>query len=239
MDQVFAPLLADIEGLLDSGPEPAHAAQIMALLGAGVPEAQLAHMTLYAETLPKGREPPFTAAERCLHFLWDALETLPQKLMVNFAFPYRRLLAARLFKSCGQGLICEENVRFNFGRYLSLGDHVFFNRGIFLDTKGGLSIGCAAALAEDVRVFSHGHSESSHMERSYAPVTIGDYVKVYSGATILPGVTIGAQAIVAAGSLVNRDVPPNMVVAGTPAKVIRERRTGGRSGEELDHLWLF
>ena len=96
-----------------------------------------------------------------------------------------------------------------------------------------------AALAEDVRVFSHGHSESSHMERSYAPVTIGDYVKVYSGATILPGVTIGAQAIVAAGSLVNRDVPPNMVVAGTPAKVIRERRTGGRSGEELDHLWLF
>lgn len=239
MDNVFAPLLADIAGLLEAGPEPAQAAHIMDLLGAPVPEAQITHMVLYAETLPKGREPPFTVAERCLHFLWDALETRPQRLMVNFAFPYRRLLAERLFAACGQGLICEENVRFNLGRSLSVGDHVFFNRGVFLDTKGGLTIGDCAALAEDVRVFSHGHSESSHMERSYAPVVIGEYAKIYSGATILPGVTVGTQAIVAAGALVNHDVPPNMVVAGTPAKVIRERRTEGRSGEELDHLWLF
>ncbi len=63
--------------------------------------------------------------------------------------------------------------------------------------------------------------------------------KIYAGATIMPGVTVGKQAVVAAGSIVNRDVPPNMMVAGTPARVIRERRNEGRSGDELDHIWLF
>ena len=44
---------------------------------------------------------------------------------------------------------------------------------------------------------------------------------------------------VASGAVVTHDVPPNMVAAGIPAKVIRERRTGGRSGDELEHIWLF
>jgi len=55
----------------------------------------------------------------------------------------------------------------------------------------------------------------------------------------MPGVTIGTQAIVAAGSMVNQNVPPNMVVAGMPARIIRERKNEGRSGDELDHIWLF
>jgi len=55
----------------------------------------------------------------------------------------------------------------------------------------------------------------------------------------MPGVTVGRQAIVASGAMVHKDVPPDMVVAGIPAKIIRERKTEGRSGEELDHIWLF
>ena len=55
---------------------------------------------------------------------------------------------------------------------------------------------------------------------------------------ILPGVTIGEQAIVAARALVHDHVPPNAVVGGVPAKVMRDRRTEGRSGKELDHIWL-
>lgn len=59
------------------------------------------------------------------------------------------------------------------------------------------------------------------------------------GAMILPGVTIGEMAIVAAHAVVTKDVPANMVVAGTPAQVVRERKTEGKSGDELDHIWLF
>ena len=64
-----------------------------------------------------------------------------------------------------------------------------------------------------------------------------DYEK--AGATILPGVTIGEEAIVGSGSIVSHDVPAGMVAVGVPAKVVRERRTEGRHGEDLDHLWLF
>ena len=111
--------------------------------------------------------------------------------------------------------------------------------GVFLDSKGGITIGNYVALTEDVRIFTHSHSESSHIVREYREVVIKDYAKIYTGATILPGVTIGEQAIVAAQSLVTMDVPPNTVVAGMPAKVIRERNTEGRSGDDLDHIWLF
>ncbi len=108
-----------------------------------------------------------------------------------------------------------------------------------LDTKGGVILGHSVALAEDVRIFTHSHSEASHIERSYGQVIVEDYAKIYAGATIMPGVTIGTQAIVAAGAMVNQNVPPNMVVAGMPARIIRERKNEGRSGDELDHIWLF
>ena len=77
-------------------------------------------------------------------------------------------------------------------------------------------------------ITTHSHSEASHMERTYAPVVIGDYAKVYSGTTIMPGVTIGEQAIVASGAIVTRDVPANMVARITSynvcyTKLLRER----------------
>jgi acetyltransferase-like isoleucine patch superfamily enzyme len=68
---------------------------------------------------------------------------------------------------------------------------------------------------------------------------IKDYAKIYTGVIILPGVTIGEQAIVAAHAVVTKNVPANMVVAGSPAQVVRERKTEGKSGEALDHIWLF
>lgn len=77
------------------------------------------------------------------------------------------------------------------------------------------------------------------MERSYAKVTVEPYVKVYAGVVLLPGVTVGREAIVAARSLVTKDVPPGVVVAGIPAKVIRDRDSAGRHDYELDHIWLF
>ena len=76
------------------------------------------------------------------------------------------------------------------------------------------------------------------MERTYAPVVISDFAKLYTGCTILPGVTVGRQALVGAESLVTKDVPENMLVAGVPAKPVRPRNTQGLDGEQLNHYWL-
>lgn len=232
--------LERVRRLLDSGLDESKALLIYELLGGPpFPRGVLEHGKLYSETLPKAMEAPFTLEQRYLHFLWDAFDKLGLSLLIQFSIPFRRMLAERLFKSCGHAFIAEENVRFNFGQYLSVGEGVFFNRGVTLDTKGGLSIGNYVVLSEDVRVYTHSYSEASHIERIYSPVIIGGYAKVYAGATIMPGVVVGAESIVGAGAMVTEDVPPKTVVSGNPAKVIRERQTEGRFGEDLDHIWLF
>jgi acetyltransferase-like isoleucine patch superfamily enzyme len=94
------------------------------------------------------------------------------------------------------------------------------------------------ALAENVVIFTHSHSESVHSRRPYGRVVLEDYVKIYSDAMILPGVTVGEEGIVAAKSLVGKDVPAGMLAVGSPARVARERRNEGRHGRGLDHYWL-
>lgn len=232
--------LIRVENLIAAGLDAAATGEILQLIeGPKLSPAILDRVMLYNETLPRAADFPYTPQQRYLHFLWDVFDKTAFSLIVPFSIPFRRLIGKHLFKACGQAMIAEENVRFNFGHLLELGDGVFFNRGVFLDTKGGIIIGNSVALAEDVRIFTHNHSEASHIERSYGQVLVGNFVKIYAGATIMPGVTIGSQAIVAAGAMVNQNVPPNMVVAGIPARIIRERNNEGRTGDELDHIWLF
>jgi len=240
MSAWFSIRLKQAAEILDNIAEPEAVLDVLGVLEAPSMELNsVLRMQLYAETLPRAQECPLTPAQRHLHFLWDYFDKLPLSLIVPFAIPFRRLLARRLFGGCGNTFTSEENVRFNFGPLLTVGDGVFINRNTFLDTKGGVTIGSGAALAEDVRVMTHTHGEASHIERTYKPVVIGEYAKIYTGAMLFPGVTVGRQAIVAAGSLVIHDVPENMVVAGRPAKVLRERQTDGREGAGLDHIWLF
>ena len=199
----------------------------------------LKDIRIYSDTLPIGAESnPYSEEERLIHFIWDSFEKTPYSLLVEFSIPFRRILAKKLFKKCGKNFICESNVSFNYGHQISIGNDVFFNRGVFIDAKGGVTIGESVCLTETVQIFTHGHSEAIHHKRTYSPVTIKNSAKIYSGATILPGITIGEQAIVAVGAVVSKDVTPNSVVAGTPAKFIRERKNEDNIGTQLEHIWL-
>ena len=212
---------------------------LLKLIGIDFPEAVLKKAQIYSDTLPIGVDiNPYSEEERLIHFVWDSFEKTPYSLLVEFSIPFRRKLARKLFKGCGRNFICESNVTFNYGHQIAIGNDVFINRGVFIDSKGGVTIGDCVCLTEDVRIFTHGHSEAVHHQRTYSPVTIKSYAKVYSGATILPGVTIGEHAIVAGGAIVIQDVAPNSVVAGTPAKVIRERKCERNVGDQLEHVWL-
>lgn len=231
--------LAAIGRIIDSGLDEDGTGAILEMIG--LPAAGrwfLTGMKIYSEYLPKAEEMAFSPEQRLLHFLWDAFERSHLSVAADFAIPFRRVLAKKMFRKCGKNFCAEANVRFNFAQGISCGDDLFINCGTFLDTKGGLFTGDAVGIGEFVRIFTHTHSESDHAERTYAPVTIGDYAKVYSGAMILPGVTIGEQAIVAGGAVVTHDVPPNMLAAGVPAQVIRQRKDEGRKREELHHVWL-
>lgn len=232
--------LGTIGEIVNTGLDRTGTLAILDIIGlTGIKEQTLADMKLYSEYLPKSAGTLFSEEQRCLHFLWDAFERAPLSLATNFSIPFRRMLAKKLFKKCGKNFCAESNIRFNFGQYLSVGSDVFLNMGTFIDSKGGVTIGDCVGIGEFVRIFTHSHSESNHAERTYAPVIIKDYAKIYTGAMILPGVSIGEQAIVAGGAVVNRDVPPNTVVAGIPAKAIRPRKNEGRRRKELNNIWLY
>lgn len=231
--------LTKIEKRITAGIDKPDVSEALELMGApGFPVDILEETRLYSEYLPKAASLGFTTEQKYLHFLWDALDKTPACLAFNFAVFLRRMIAKKLFKKCGKNFIAEENVRFNFGQNIEVGDDVFINRGVYLDSKGGISIGNSVGMAEGVNVFTHGHSESDHAERTYAGVRIEDYAKIYSFAVICPGITIGEEAIVGAKSLVTKDVEPCMMVGGTPAVSIRKRKNCGKEEKQLNHIWL-
>jgi maltose O-acetyltransferase len=97
----------------------------------------------------------------------------------------------------------------------------------FLDGRSGLSIGDNVNLGSHVSVYTRQHEvDSPYFAEVGAPVVIEDYAWVASHAIVLPGVTIGEGAVVAAAAVVSRDVAPYAVVAGNPARHVRNRERG-------------
>ncbi len=104
---------------------------------------------------------------------------------------------------------------------LRIGDRVFVNCGTVIISVKEIVIGDDVAFANEVYVVdsnSHGLEGGEHVE---APVRIGDGCWLGARAMVLPGVTIGKRVMVAAGAVVTRDVPDDVLVAGNPARVVR------------------
>lgn len=114
------------------------------------------------------------------------------------------------------------------GGKLTLGAHVRVNAGGMIVSYSSISIGNDCLIGEyvSIRDADHGTEPGAPMRlqpHASAPVVIGNDVWIARGAVILKGVTIGDGAIVAANSVVNRDVPPGTIVGGVPAKVLKMR----------------
>lgn len=113
-----------------------------------------------------------------------------------------------------------------FGR-LSVGDGTFFNRGCTIVARDTVTIGRNCLFGPRVSVFDHDHgllpTSQPPGDRAFvsAPISIEDNVWLGAGVTVLRGVTIGFGSVVAANSVVTRDVPPRTLVGGTPAVRLR------------------
>lgn len=239
MSAWFDACLCQIDDLLDRIDDPEAVQHVLAIVQAPPMHMEsIIHMRLPAETVPGAEDAPLPPARRHLLFLWEAFDKLPLSLAVPFAVPFRRALARRLFGACGPGFSAGENVRLRFARRIRVGAAVSCGRNGFLDGLGGIDIGDGAVLAEDVRVMTHVHGEGSPLDRRASKVVVGPGARVSCGAVLLPGVTVGARALIAAGAVVARDVPDNMIAAGRPATVLRERRDDREDPAE-EGVWLY
>ena len=112
----------------------------------------------------------------------------------------------------------------DFGKNITVGDRVFINAGCKFQDQGGIFIGDGALIGHGVvlATLNHDLDPEKRQQLHPAPIRIGKRVWIGANATVLPGVTVGDDSVVAAGAVVNRDVPARTVVGGVPAKVIKK-----------------
>ena len=114
----------------------------------------------------------------------------------------------------------------SYQNLIDAGKDVFINSGCHFQDQGGIIIGDGSFIGHNVvlATINHDLDPANNRKNHYAPITIESHVWIGSNATILPGVTIGEWAAVAAGAVVIKDVLPYTVVGGVPARVLKTVR---------------
>jgi acetyltransferase-like isoleucine patch superfamily enzyme len=105
-----------------------------------------------------------------------------------------------------------------------IGRNVFINQNCTFYDLGGIDIADDVMIGPNVSIITSGHPVEPSRRRAFTiakPIVIERNVWIAAGATIIGGVTVGENSVVAAGSVVTRDVPPNTLVGGNPARLIR------------------
>lgn len=167
----------------------------------------------------------------CLVLYYGIAKKMPESdSRISFgAKGFRAMLCKGIFESVGEGINIEKNVFFGKGVDITIGDKS--GLGLNARVQGPLHIGKDVMMGPDVMIYTRNH-ETSSLDRPMnqqgvtnpQKVVIEDDVWIGARAIILPGVTIGNGSIIAAGSVVTKDVKPYEIVGGVPAKLIKNRK---------------
>ena len=146
----------------------------------------------------------------------------------------RQDLMRRMFRSVGERVWIEPDFRCEFGKNITVGDDVYINFGCVVLDCGQVTIGRNTLIGPNVGIFSGNHTVDAG-ERAAGglipkPITIGERVWICGQVTIVPGVTIGNDTVIGAGSVVTRDIPSGVVAAGNPCRVIRSLTEADKVG---------
>lgn len=131
---------------------------------------------------------------------------------------YRSVMGFAIGKDASIGLGCI----FDTAKGLRIGEKSVINARCRLDSRGGIEIGNCVSLSSDTIILTADHDPNQFMDGRNQPVKIEPYVFVGTRAMILAGVTIGTQSVIAAGSVVAKDIPAHSIAGGVPAKKIKD-----------------
>ncbi|WP_304610783.1 sugar O-acetyltransferase [Mumia sp. zg.B53] len=138
----------------------------------------------------------------------------------------RRELLSELFGGFGEDSVIRPPLHVDYGHHTTIGARTFANFGLVILDVATVTIGDDVQIGPYVQLLAATHPLEPGPRRgkweSAAPIVIGDNVWLGGGVIVCPGVIIGRDTVVAAGSVVTRDLPAGVLAAGTPARVVRE-----------------
>ena len=150
----------------------------------------------------------------------------------------RNDIMQRLFKHVGENVWIEPDFRCEFGKNITIGNNVYINFGCVILDCGQVSIGDDTLIGLNVGIFSGNHVADA-VERTAGglipkPVAIGDRVWICGNVSIVPGVRIGDESVIGAGSVVTHDIPSGVIAAGNPCRVLRKITEKDKVGYRKD-----
>src|SRR5665213_649968 len=154
-----------------------------------------------------------------------AITAALNRLTFNDADEVRTLFSELIGKNVDDSFLLIPPFYTAGGDEIRVGRNVFINQNCTFYDLGGLDIGDDVMISPNVSLITAGHPVDAAQRRAVTtgrPIVISRNVWIATGAIVVGGVTIGENSVVAAGSVVTRDVPTNCLVAGNPARVIRE-----------------
>ncbi|MDU1904686.1 MAG: sugar O-acetyltransferase [Dysgonomonas sp.] len=138
----------------------------------------------------------------------------------------RKALIKKLLGKTGESFLIEQPFYCDYGYNIEIGENFFANMGLTILDEAKVIVGDNVFVAPHVGIYTAGHPldvERRNKGLEYArPVTIGNNVWLGAQVSILPGVTIGDNTVIGAGSVVTKDIPANVLAAGNPCRIIRE-----------------
>ena len=156
----------------------------------------------------------------CLEILYDYNHTRPSESQK------REQILKNLLAEIGENCYIEPPLHANWGKYTHFGNNVYANFNLTLVDDTDIFVGDNVMFGPNVIIATAGHPVDTPLREKVAqfniPVRIGKNVWIGAGAIVLPGVTIGDHSVIGAGSVVTKDIPPNVVAVGNPCRVLRE-----------------
>ena len=166
--------------------------------------------------------------ERAKDLLFELNSTRPSKRVE------RNQIIEQLFGSIGENPWVESPFNCDYGYNITVGDNFYANTNCTILDCAKVTIGNNVLIGPNVSLYTPNHAiDADERKEGYErslPIRIGDDVWISGSVTIVPGVTIGANSIIGAGSVVTKDIPANVVAAGVPCKVLREITANDRVG---------
>ena len=171
------------------------------------------------------------------HYLTNEIIACVPSRAVRHAW-YRRVFGVELAQGAKVFMHVTMSIRGRHATPIRIGRNSVINQGCWIDGRGGLRIGSNVNISRGTWILGGDHDiDDPYLATRFASVEIGDRVFIGARAVVFAGVTLGEGCVVAAGAVVTKDVAPYTVVAGVPARPIRERPRDLRY--ELDYSPMF